>query len=258
MATQYDLTVVSNQSITPHMRRVLLCGDSLENFPADQESGYVKVLFPQQEGPTRVRSFTIRSFDVSKRVLALDFVDHSTNGLASAWANGCQTGDAVSIRGPGERKLADPAADWYLLAGDMSALPALAVNLEQLPADARGYCVIEVASERDRQLLDHPPGVELIWVMSPAGAPPNSALVKTVRGLEWLPGTPYPWFAGEFDAMREMRSYFRDERAINRKAMYVSSYWKAGATNEGMKKAKRVDVATDTIPGFMLRVGASA
>lgn len=241
MQSQYNLTVVSNESITPHMRRVRLHDESLGAFPPDQESGYVKVLFPQDDGPPRQRSFTIRSFDAGERVLGLDCVDHGTSGVAAAWVNCCRSGDTVSIRGPGERKLVDPAADWCLLAGDMSALPALAVNLEQLAADARGYCVIEVASAEDQQPLVHPEGVELIWVITPAGARPNRALVEAVRALKWLPGTPYPWFAGEFDAMRETRRYFRDERNVGRKAMYVSSYWKAGATDEGMKQAKRLD-----------------
>ena len=61
-----------------------------------------------------------------------------------------------------------PDADWYPLAGDMAALPALSINIERLPDHARGYCVIEVACEADRQQFRHPSGMELIWVVNPA------------------------------------------------------------------------------------------
>ncbi len=123
----------------------------------------------------------------------------------------------------------------------MAALPALSINLERLPDHARGYCVIEVACEADRQQLRHPSGMELIWVVNPACKQPNTQLVDRVRGLAWLPDTPYPWFAGEFDAMRAMRGFCRDEKQLDKRRMYLSSYWKSGDTDEGMKRAKRLD-----------------
>ena len=41
--------------------------------------------------------------------------------------------------------------------------------------------------------------------------------------------------------MRRMRRYFREGLGIEKRAMYVSSYWKIGDTDEGMKLAKRMD-----------------
>ncbi|MGM0449815.1 MAG: siderophore-interacting protein, partial [Pseudomonadota bacterium] len=229
--------------LTSNMRRIVLQGPELTDFPVDQEGGYVKLVFePAEEGgkPT-LRSYTIRAFDASEQALTLDFVDHGDGGPASAWANRAEPGDSITIRGPGDPKLAAPEADWFLLAGDMSALPALAVNLENLPADARGYALIEVLSEDDRQPIDHPEGIELTWLVNPDTGNPNALLAERVPSLPWLPGTPYPWFAGEFSTMRTMRRYFRDESGISRHAMYCSCYWKLGDTDEGMKRAKKLD-----------------
>lgn len=226
------------------MRRIVLGGQSLSEFPTDQESGYVKlVLEPavEEDARPRMRSYTIRRFDAERLELVLDFVDHGDSGPASAWARRARPGDALTLRGPGEKKLADPKADWYLLAGDMSALPALAVNLERLPRDACGYAVIEVLSEEDRQPLSHPPGVEVTWIVNTNNERANSVLADAVMALPWLSGTPYPWFAGEFDAMRRVRRYLRDKRALDKRHMYVSCYWKIGDTDEGMKAAKRLD-----------------
>ncbi len=244
MPSEYAVTVLSNAQLTPHMRRIVVSGESLAGFPSDQESGYVKlVLEPVTDDGARprLRSYTIRRFDAERLHLALDFVDHGDTGPASAWARRAQPGDPINLRGPGEKKLADPEADWYLLAGDMSALPALAVNLEHLPRDARGYAVIEVLSEEDRQPLVHPPGVELTWLVNPDNEQANTLLADAVTALPWLAGTPYPWFAGEFDAMRRVRRYLRDHRGIDKRRMYVSCYWKIGDSDEGMKTAKRLD-----------------
>ncbi len=242
MSNEYRAEVQANEPLTPHMRRITLEGESLMRFPAGQESGYVKlVLSTPAERKPLMRSYTIRSFDQTGGALTLDFVDHGDSGPASAWARRARSGDSAVIRGPDERKLADPAADWFLLAGDMSALPALAVNLERLPDSARGYAVIEVLSEEDRQDIDAPEGMDVQWVVNPDNEQENTMLADAVRALPWLPGTPYPWFAGEFSTMRSIRRYFRDEKGIDKRAMYVSSYWKIGDTDEGMKLAKRMD-----------------
>ena len=47
------------------------------------------------------------------------------------------TGDVLVFTGPSGGYRPDPAADWHLLVGDESALPAIAASLEALPADAK-------------------------------------------------------------------------------------------------------------------------
>ena len=53
------------------------------------------------------------------------------------------------LMGPSGAYTPDPAADWHLFAGDESALPAISVALEALPADAIGKAFIEVAGPED-------------------------------------------------------------------------------------------------------------
>jgi len=130
-----NLTVIETSRPTPHMIRVILAGQDLADFPEDQESGYVKVVVERDDKPV-MRSYTIRAFDKLQRHLTLDFVDHGDAGPASAWANRAAPGTALAIHGPGPTKLVDTNADWFLLAGDMTALPAIAVNLEKLPENA--------------------------------------------------------------------------------------------------------------------------
>ena len=55
----------------------------------------------------------------------------------------------------------------------MAALPALSVNIERLPGNARGYVAIEALSEEDIQELPAPEGVKLFPGMIDGGAAPN-------------------------------------------------------------------------------------
>ncbi len=47
-----------------------------------------------------------------------------------------------------------PQADWYLFAGDHTALPAISAMLEQLPATAKGLAFIEVPDAGKSQRLE--------------------------------------------------------------------------------------------------------
>jgi NADPH-dependent ferric siderophore reductase len=67
-----------------------------------------------------------------------------------------------------------------------------------------------------------------------------AALADTVRSVEW-PGEVYGWAACEFSAMQRLRAYLRDERGLGPDALYISSYWKSGLTEEAHKVVKRED-----------------
>lgn len=240
------LTVAHSELLSPHMRRIVLEGEELADFPEGQESGYVKLLFPAAESiKPRLRSYTIRAFDLAQRRLTLDFVCHGDHGPASTWAGHAQIGDSIQVRGPGPTKLLDTSADWCLLVGDMSALPAISVNLERLPADARGYAVIQVMDPADQITMPTPAAVELHWVVNPHPETHSEWVAETVRGLPWLPGRVNAWVAGEFELMRGVRRYLRQERQLGKADLYASSYWKIGTTDEGNKLAKKQDPEAD-------------
>ncbi|GAB3377947.1 siderophore-interacting protein [Spongiibacter taiwanensis] len=251
------LSVISSERLTPNMQRMVLGGADLEDFPADQASGYIKLVFPLVQGeplpspdeidngaPVQLRTYTVRAFDPIAPALTLDLVLHggvACGGPASRWAETARVGDNMPIYGPGPKKLVDMTADWFLLAGDMTALPALSCNLEQMPGDAQGYAVIEINSDDDRQALSKPPGIELVWVVNSAPDTENTMLADAVRNLPWREGRPSIWAACEFSNMRLLRSYFKKERLVSRNDLYVSSYWKAGHSEDEHKVAKQRD-----------------
>lgn len=237
-----QLNVIRSVDITPNMRRITLGGDALESFPSDQDSAYIKLLFPNASGGKPIlRTYTIRHHREDKNELDVDFMLHGDNGPASSWATHVQVGDSITIAGPGLKKLLDFSADWFFLAGDMTALPAISVNLSKLPQDAQGYAVIEVLSEADIQDLQVPQSFQLHWVINPSPMEQNSVLLDRVKQMQWLEGTPSIWAASEFSTMRALRDYFKKERQVQKGELYISSYWKRGLTEEQHKVTKRED-----------------
>ncbi|MFT6792013.1 MAG: NADPH-dependent ferric siderophore reductase [Cellvibrionaceae bacterium] len=241
------LSVRQKQRLSPNMIRILLGGEALKDFPAGYESGYVKLLLPVEQKILK-RSYTIRHFDQKNWLLTLDFVVHvdtiGSNGPASNWALNCREGDTVTVDGPGAAKLVDLSADWFLLAGDMAALPAISVNLERLPTTAKGYAVVEVMDSADKLPLAVPSGIALHWVINPKPDQANTLLVDAVTVLPWLCGKAGVWSATEFESMRRLRRYFKQEQGLSSRQVYVSSYWKMGEADEGHKRAKKSDTET--------------
>ena len=239
------LTVIRSQQISPNMKRITLGGSELEGFPPNQESAYLKLQVPDgDQGSLVTRTYTVRNYREELNELDVDFVVHGDSGPASAWASRVQPGDGIVVAGPGGKKLLDFSADWFVLAGDMTALPAISVNIEQLPDHARGYAVIEILHESDIQAFHTPDAFEVHWVINPAPEKENTLLLDKIKQLPWLEGCPSIWAASEFSTMRALRRYFKQEKNVDKKAVYVSSYWKCGLSEEQHKKVKRADAET--------------
>ncbi|MEM7281655.1 MAG: siderophore-interacting protein [Pseudomonadota bacterium] len=235
------LAVLAKRQISPHMRRITLGGPELQGFPSDQDSAYVKLRFADKDNSsvTVMRTYTVRYFREEARELDVDFVLHDVSGPAADWARACQVGDSITIAGPGPKKLVDFSADWFLLVGDMSALPAISANLEAMPSTAKGFALLEVIDQSDQQDLVKPDDIDIKWIVNPHPDEKNSFLLDTVKSLEWPEGKPSVWVAGEFSQSLSIRSYLKSERGVTRTEMYCSSYWQIGKSEDGHRVSKQ-------------------
>ncbi|MCU5784502.1 siderophore-interacting protein [Alcanivorax balearicus MACL04] len=248
------LEVLRTENLTPNMKRVVLGGGDLSDFPENHESANFKLLIPR-EGQTDialppygdtppehrpvVRTYTLRHFDKIRGEIFVDFMMHTDHGPASHWAAHARSGDRIGFAGPGAPKFVDYDADWFLFAGDMSALPAISANIERLPAGAQGYAVLDILSPADQQPLPFPSGLEVHWRVNPYPEQPALGLVDKVMSLPWLTGSPAVWVAGESGAVRAIRRYLVQERRVERHHLYASGYWQIGLTEDAHQVAKR-------------------
>ena len=241
------LTVKSAFNLTPNMRRVTLQGDALSDFPADSQGAYIKLLFETlgQDKPT-MRTYTVVEQRSALNEIDVDFMLHNSNdesghGIAAPWSLNAQPGDEMSIFGPGPAKLINLDAQYFLLAADMTALPALTANLTTLPDSARGKVFIEILSETDKQNLQTPEQIEIVWVINDSPGSDESPLFQTIEQADWYDGSVAAWVACEFKTMKKIRHYLKVERAVERTHLYISSYWKKGNTEEQHKVIKQAD-----------------
>jgi NADPH-dependent ferric siderophore reductase len=122
--------------------------------------------------------------------------------------------------------------DWYLLAGEETALPTISRWLEQLPAGARAIVLVEVADAAEEQPLPSEADVSLRWLHR-GGAPPGTTdlLEHAVRGLQLPAGDGYVWVGGEAGCLRPVRRYLIRELGLNPEWVEVDGYWKRGVVN---------------------------
>ena len=163
---------------------------------------------------------------------------HGDEGLAGPWAAAARPGDEIAFMGPGGGYAPDPAAGWHLLAGDASALPAIAVALERLPRDARGHAVVEVHDAADEVGLAGPAGVAVTWVHQ-GDARPGTRLVEAVREVPWAGDDVHAFVHGEAAAVKELRRYLRVDRSLGLDRLSISGYWRLGVDDEGWRASKR-------------------
>ena len=243
-----ELTVNASRHLTKNMLRLTLQGEDLGSLPDDSEGAYFKLVFESTDPAKPImRTYTIAKFRSDLREIDVDFMLHGSansvsDGVAAPWAMQAKVGDTVSMFGPGPASFINLQADWFLLAADMTALPALITNLALLPQNASGYLVLEILSEEDRQELCVPKNMDVLWVINPHAGSDESPLYDAIRQLQWLDGQVAIWTACEFKTMKKIRQYYREQKAVQKSHLYISSYWKQGLKEEEHKVVKQEDV----------------
>ncbi len=230
---RYAAIVKRVQRLTPRMIRVTFTADELSAFAWNGPAAHIKLFFTDAANPERpvTRTYTPRRFDPATKELVVDFVLHGA-GPASEWAEQASVGQALVIAGPGRSYALDPGADWYVLAGDDSAIPAISTILEALPPAKRVSVLLEVVDAAERHELVDSTSAEIRWLER--GADPARAGVElehALRQIELPGGSGKIYVACEADAMRRIRRYLLRERSIAPADLVTRGYWKLGATD---------------------------
>ena len=260
---QRVLRVRRTEQLTPHLVRVVAEGEAVAGIPESPHTDrYAKMLFAPAgstlrppydlavlraeldpaELPTQ-RTYTVRRVDPVGGEVWIDFVVHGDTGVAGPWAAAAQPGDDVVISGIGSGYAPDPTASQHLLAGDESAIPAIAAALESMPADTRGVALIEVDGRADHLDLAAPSGFGIEWLHRGGAEPGTSTvLADALRSLPAAaPGTQ-AFVHGERGAMKALRPLLLDTWGIPRASPSLSAYWAYGRAEDAFQAEKREPV----------------
>ncbi|MFB7620411.1 siderophore-interacting protein [Kitasatospora sp. NPDC056181] len=262
--------VVGVERITPRMARITFEAESLAESVGRAPDQQVKLCFPRagQEEPVLpaqdddpmswyqaylaipeaerpwMRSFTLRRRRPGTRVLEVDFVLHGDAGPASAWAARALPGDRLGMVGPSDLYArpeplgaAVAGADWVLLVGDETALPAVGTLLEALPAGTPAVAFLEVADAAERQSFDTRADLTVHWLHRD-GVAPGERLTEAVRSAGLPGGTPFAWLAGEASAVRALRRHLVGERGWAKASVEFAGYWRHRLTQDDAPTAE--------------------
>ncbi len=284
------LTAITD--LTPSFRRFTFGGGDLGRYGDTGFDQRVKVVFPTdtlgldamptgddwytqwrdapEDRRLPFRTYTTRFVRTADREVDIDMVVHDVQGPASAWIAGAAVGDEVLILAPttahtgvsfGIDFVPPSRTGAILLAGDETAAPAIAVILEQLPADARGVVVLEVPYAEDVAYLPRHPGFEYqVFArgegqrhdmlipevenaaarLAPLGhgvdveeidvdAETLWEVPRTAKGGAALKSAPlYSWLAGEAGAIKVLRRHLVTTQGVDRRAVAFMGYWRLG------------------------------
>ncbi len=286
----HHVRVTEVRDLSPTFARITVSGPRLDRVKPTGRDQRIKIFLPLPDvGVTTVptgedwyaawrglpdehrnpmRTYTVRAVRPSERELDLDVVRHGPSGPAGAWIERARPGDELVVCAPNLSYEGDAGGIDFdpprgvrrvLLAGDETAVPAIASILETLPDDVGGHVVVEVPCVEDLEVIPTHAGVER-WVVV-RGAVRGAALVDAVR--EVAPGLvavtrpvadlddvdvdadllwevprddassvrtaeAYAWLAGEAAVIKSLRRYLVSELGWDRTAVAFMGYWRDG------------------------------
>ena len=265
--------VTGTTRLDPHLVRVTFTGIGLGDLGHREPDQQVKLYFPkpgqneprlpdpdddfthwyqaynaipEAERPP-MRGYTLRAHRPDALKIDIDFVLHDDHpGPATRWASTARPGDTLGMFGPSvdfaRRAPIDEsirAADWFLLAGDETALPAIGSLLESLPAGTRATAYIEVPERAREQRFDTRGDVTVHWLRRGAGPARHGELLgEAVRGARFPAGSVFAWLAGESGAVRALRRHLVDERGLAKHAIDFTGHWRRALTQDDAPTAE--------------------
>lgn len=230
---------------SPFLVRVTLHGAELDGLDAPEPASSVRLLLADRAGgdvtmpewrgnefllpdggrPV-IRTLTPVRFDPVALELDVEVVLHG-GGPLSEWASSARIGGRAAVSGFGRGYVVGAGAASLLVAGDESALPAIATVLTSVAPDVVVRVLVEVRDARARIELTGHAHADVTWILASPGSAPGDALVEAVAAESVTAGSRV-WAAGEAAAVQRIRRHLFDERMLDRSAVVARGYWKHG------------------------------
>jgi NADPH-dependent ferric siderophore reductase len=201
------------------------------SVPGFESSGHadewVHIFLGEPGDHRRRRNYTIRAHRPEQAEVDVDVVLHE-RGLMVDWTRTAEPGREL-VWGEVSGTYGPPAGvEWQLLAGDITALPAIGRIVEELPEGARAVVVAETFDEADRQEWDTRGDVRVTWLHGSGEGRAASRIGEALRSFPEPAGLGYRWMAGETRVVRMTRRHVRHERGIPKDEYSLTGYWLDG------------------------------
>ena len=212
-----DLTPFAHGGL--HLRLALPTRGASAAWPILNQRGRTEWPSPDD---LHVAVYTVRSIDPVTSRTVIDIFRHA-GGRTCDWISAARSGEEIGMIGPGGGWY--PDADHLVIAGDETALPAIARILDHAAPDTTGTAIVEVNGAFDYPPLTVPPGMTLRILDRSQGSDLETALAEADLGAD---GARHVWFAAEKSRAAAVRHDLRARRGVARSESYVTGYWQKG------------------------------
>lgn len=236
-----EMRLISKQDIADQYIRLTVTGKGIERFFA--ESMHFRLVYPKLAGQVplwpQINSegrtiwpdgddellrpvYTVRQFDMQAQTLDFDVFLHD-GGRTTDWAKGVGIGAKVGLLGPSGGGV--PEADFMLLAGDETAIPAICRVLDSAPSHARGVVLFSIQEGRSKDIpLLLPQGFEVQWLERHDHD--YGVLFEAAKEIQFPNSVnSYLWLAGDKKTAQVAKTYFRGEQGFTPQNSYIAAFW---------------------------------
>ena len=220
----FDLPEFTSLAFDDHVKLIFAPdGDIADALPEQRENGIE--WHPSEVRVTR--DYTPVHLDREAGEVSFDFVVHSARdegrGPAEEWATAARPGDELWVVGPKSSTMLPASADWVLLVGDETALPAIERYLRDRPLEAPVRVVLAVSDAAALPDLPTAPGDTVVTVIAEPGDP--KALIGALSETPRPDGEGYVWAAAESRALLPVRRLASGEWGIPKNRINMTGYW---------------------------------
>lgn len=233
METIHHVTVTAVERLSEHMVRISLEFDQPESWRSTgrpDEFVHVEVgadtLDPDGHAS---RHYTVSA--VTPRGFEIEVFLHG-DGPGATWARAVERGARTRVSDPKAYYAVPDGAGVRVLAGDLTALPAIARALAQAEAHERFRVAIEVPSMDDARDLPTAAAADIAWVTGGngrGGSALKDALTALAQDTDLLEpeSRSYVWVACESVHSRRIRQLLRREFSLAPSQYRIVGYWHA-------------------------------
>ncbi|ASG17231.1 siderophore-interacting protein [Salmonella enterica] len=284
----FNVQLVRKTELSPSLLSLVFSGQEVSQMKCDSPDQRIKILFPSEDGtppslPAEghwyqlvrvmpkekrpvIRTYTLRHVDPVCQEVTVEFINHGTEGAASAWAINARPGDAIQMVAPDATHVEDSGGyEWTpphglrnaLIIADETALPAARGILEMLaeqtnPPQVQAF--FEVPEQGDCANLSEFNFAKIFWLPRNSSAVKHGeCLIQAVKTHARIPESRhhdtvreeaegdiiwdkaitsntefYGWVAAESTVVKRLRRYLIGECGVEHKAINFMAYWSKG------------------------------
>lgn len=245
--------VVRSYDLTPRMRRVVVAiEEGIERlmtgglhvriliaehknrkpvWPHLSKTG--AIVWPEGEDSLIRRVYTIRSGNIARGEIDLDFVMHEGDKMPGAtFGATAQAGDILGIVGPGGVM---PEAQSYVFGGDETALPVMLRMAADMPADRKLTVYAEIDNEAERQEIVSKADVQWNWLYRNGKHAGTAGLIEAALRMHDWDGEDanlHVFVGCEKLEARSAKKLLNDELKLPKAATRTAGYWSIGPDDE--------------------------